>query len=165
MMNMPQPSLTTSNSMQQIQGFFENKANAALANAINNINAKNLYEIACKRLVQGDDLTDEIPELKNVTKVQALQVLNALVKQAVAAIQAAWVLDSSYASLFSSTVRIQHKKNALFEQYDVEHQAHTEQGVVTIAIVTQGRIATVKVQGNEQAIELLSKQLVIAGLR
>jgi methanogenic corrinoid protein MtbC1 len=156
---------TTTNSMQQIQKLFELHANVALAKSIDLLNAKSLYETALKRIVKGEDLTSELPQLKNLTKVQALQVLNNLIEQAVMAVKKAWVLDTRYANLFASTVRIKNEKNALFEQYDVEHKAENEKGTVIIAIVTSGRTATVTLSGQEQAIELLSKQLVIAGLR
>lgn len=159
------PIPTTESPRHQLQQLFQENAKSSFANAIELLNAKGLFERVLKQLKEGQDLTDELLELKSVSKAQALQILEQLIKDSESKIQAAWALDPRYAKLFKSSLRIRSAESELFPRFDVEHCADTADGEVVVSIMTDRRVVNVNISGNEAAQFNLSGRLVMSGLR
>jgi len=162
------PYLTTSESSEdrdRLLKIFKSLAEKSLTAVIEQLNARSLYAKALKQIEQGTDLSDELPELRTLPKPNAIRVIKSLIKDADAQIDLAWTLDSRYADLFKSSIRVRHLEGELFPSFDVEYEADSDAGKVLVSVITARRIPTVKVSGNEEAIRYVTKRLLFASLR
>jgi hypothetical protein len=161
------PYLTTSESSKdrdQIVQLFKSRAERSLAHAIDQLNARSLYARALDKIEQGQDLSDELPELKSVSKSNAIRVIKNLIKDEDAQVDAGWALDPRYADLFKTSIRVKHLEGELFPSFDVEYTAVTEEGDVVTSITTYRRIVTVTIAGTDTAYRYLTRRLIMAGL-
>lgn len=159
------PIPTTESPRHQLQQLFQANAKSSLSTAIEHLNAKGLFERVLKQIKEGQDLSDELPELQSVSKAQAMQIVVQLINDADSKIEAAWALDPRYAKLFRSSLRIRSADAEIFPRFDVEHYAETEDGEVVVSIVTDRRVVNVNVSGNEAAQGRISGRLVMSGLK
>ncbi len=162
------PILTTSESgldREHLAQLFKSRAERSLAQAIDQLNARSLYARALNKIEQGQDLSDELPELKEMSKPNAIRVIKNLIQHADEQVEGAWAIDPRYAELFKASFRVKHPDGELFPVFDVEYTAVTEEGNVVFAIVTNRRTVEVTVTGTDAACANLARQLVIAGLR
>ena len=161
------PHLTTSESSKdrdQLVQLFKSRAERTLAHAIDQLNARSLYARVLDKLEQGQDLSDELPELKSVSKPNAIRVIKNLIQDADAQVELSWALDPRYADLFKTSIRVKHPEGELFPSFDVKYTASTEDGDVEIYILTNRRIVSVKIAGSHSAYRYMTRQLVMAGL-
>jgi len=161
------PNLTTSESSQDrdhLVQLFKSRAEQSLSNAIDQMNVRTLHVRALDKIEQGLDLSDELPELKSVSKTNAIRVIKNLIKDADAQIESAWALDPRYADLFKTSIRVKRIEGELFPSFDVEYTAVTEEGDVVISTTTHRRIVTVTIAGTDAAYRYLARRLIVAGL-
>ncbi len=148
-----------------LEKLFNNWANASFEKSIECFNEHGFYQHVMAKLDAGADLSQDLPELKNVKNNIAKATVKKLAKQAVEGVDAAWALPSSVAKLFRTTIRSSNNDQSLLPCFDVEYKAETAKGVVKIAVKTWRRNVTVTVDGQTAALDLLHGQVVIAGMR
>jgi hypothetical protein len=145
---------------------FQSWADESFAKSINSWNEQAFYQHVLKKLDAKVDLTNDLPELKSLKPKAAKAVVQRLMKQAGEVIEAAWELKPSVAKLFRTSIRVHMTDEAsLLPCFDVEYKAKTEQGIVTISVVTQRREVKISIEGEEAALNLLHGQVVMAGMR
>jgi hypothetical protein len=148
-----------------LEKLFTNWANASFEKSIECFNEHGFYQHVMAKLDAGADLSQDLPELKNVKNNIAKATVKKLAKQAVEGVDAAWALPSSVAKLFRTTIRSNNNDQSLLPCFDVEYKAETAKGAVRIAVKTWRRNVTVTVDGQTAALDLLHGQVVIAGMR
>lgn len=144
---------------------FENNAIAALGKVITLLQERDLYAHALNKLELGEDLSADLPEIKDVKPAVAKKVMQRMVADADKAVSSAWELPSNVGKLFHTTVRSHRDEMSLLPCFDVEYKAETAKGAVQIAIKTWRRNVTVTVDGKDAALDFLHGQFVMAGMR
>lgn len=150
---------------EALRQFFESNAITALGRVIAMLQERDLYAYALNKLEQGEDLSADLPELKDIKPTVAKKVMQRMVADAEKAASSAWDLSSNVAKLFHTTVRSHGNEMSLMPCFDVEYKADTAKGVVKIAVNTWRRNVTVTVDGKDAALDLLHGQVVMAGMR
>ena len=161
------PILTTSESgldREHLAQLFKSRAERSLAQAIDQLNARSLYARALNKIEQGQDISDELPELMTISTANAIRIINNLIADADEQVESAWALDTRYADLFKTSFRMKQQPGELFPVFDVEYTATTVNGAVVISAVSSRRMVSVTVTGSDAAVQSLAKQLVMAGL-
>lgn len=158
---MTTPQATT----EALEKLFTNWANASFEKSIECFNEHGFYQHVMAKLDAGADLSQDLPELKNVKNNIAKATVKKLAKQAADGVDVAWALPSSVAKLFRTTIRSSNDDQSLLPCFDVEYRAETAKGVVKIAVNTWRRNITTAVDGEAAALDLLHGQVVIAGMR
>ncbi|MFO0108282.1 MAG: hypothetical protein ACK52H_13600 [Burkholderiales bacterium] len=148
-----------------LEKLFTNWANASFEKSIECFNEHGFYQHVMAKLDAGADLSQDLPELKNVKNNVAKATVKKLAKQAAEGVDAAWALPSSVAKLFRTTIRSSNNDQSLLPCFDAEYKAETAKGVVKIAVKTWRRNVTVAVDGQTAALDLMHGQVVIAGMR
>ena len=161
------PNLTTEHSGQdagQLSKLFKSWAEKSLADSIELLRARGLYARALSKIEQGQDISDELPELKTISTANAIRIIKNLIADADEQVESAWALDTRYADLFKTSFRMKQPPGELFPVFDVEYTATTIDGDVVISAVSNRRMVSVTVTGSDAAVQSLAKRLVIAGL-
>ena len=161
------PILTTSESgldREHLAQLFKSRAERSLSQAIDQLNARSLYARALNKIEQGQDISDELPELMTISTANAIRIINNLIADADEQVESAWALDTRYADLFKTSFRMKQQPGELFPVFDVEYTATTVNGAVVISAVSSRRMVSVTVTGSDAAVQSLAKQLVMAGL-
>jgi hypothetical protein len=150
---------------EALRQFFESHAITALGRVIAMLQERDLYELALNKLEQGEDLSTDLPEIKDVTPAAAKKVMQRMVADSDKAVFSAWELPSNVGKLYHTTVRSHKDEMSLLPCFDVEYKAEAANGIVKIAVKTWRRNAAVTVEGKAAALDSLHGQVVMAGMR
>ncbi|WP_156471365.1 hypothetical protein [Polynucleobacter sinensis] len=151
-----------------IQTFFERKANAALKQSLERACDLSHFKQVKARLEAGEDLSNELPQLKKMAKKDALAVVKTLIKRCDTDLNDYWTLPKAAKAKLSVT----HKsyKGELVPRFTATYQFATTLGLVEIKVTTQGRYVfaspntkDVKKASIELAFRDVEKQLGLAG--
>lgn len=151
-----------------IQAFFERKANAALKLSLERACDLSHFKQVKTRLEAGEDLSKELPQLKKLSKKDALAAVKTLIKRCDNDLAGYWVLPKAAKAKLSVT----HKsyKGELVPRFTANYQFATKLGQVTIKVTTQGRYVFASVDARdvkkaniELAVRDIEKQLSLAG--
>lgn len=151
-----------------IQTFFERKANAALKLSLERACDLSHFKQVKTRLEANEDLSKELPQLKKLSKKDALAAVKTLIKRCDSDLAGYWALPKAAKAKLSVT----HKsyKGELVARFTASYQFATKLGQVTIKVTTQGRYVfasldarDVKKANIELALRDIEKQLSLAG--
>lgn len=152
-----------------IQTFFERKANAALKQSLERACDLSHFKQIKTRLEAGEDLSKELPQLKRLSKKDALAAVKTLIKRCDTDLNNYWTLPKVAKGKFT----LAHKsyKGELVPRFTANYQFTTTLGPVEIKVTTQGRYVfvspsakDVKKANVELALRDVEKQLMIVGL-
>lgn len=152
-----------------IQTFFERKANSALKQSLERACDLSHFKQVKTRLESGEDLTKELPQLKMLTKKDALAALKALIKRCDTDLNDYWTLPKAT----KAKLVVTHKsyKGELVPRFTANYEFKTQLGLVEIKVTTQGRYVfvspsakDVKKANIELALRDVEKQLTLSGM-
>ncbi len=162
---MSEPSATAEKSvLEQLHDLFLQMAQRSFATSMDSLNRVNIYDGVIARVEAGGDISENVPEVKGLPKVEVVAVARKLRQQAAGAAINAWELSAALASSFRTTVRSIEVEGELIPKYDVEHLAETEEGQVRIGIKTWRRNIAVEVIGSDAGVNALNAQMALAAL-
>ena len=151
-----------------IQTFFERKANGALKQSLERACDLSHFKQVKTRLEAGEDLSKELPQLKKVSKKDALAAVKALIKRCDTDLNEYWTLPK--AAKAKPTVTHKSYKGELVPRFTADYLFETKLGQVHIKVTTQGRYVfvspgtkDVKKANIELALREVEKQLGLAG--
>ena len=151
-----------------IQAFFERKANGALKQSLERACDLSHFKQVKTRLEAGEDLSKELPQLKKLSKKDALAAVKTLIKRCDTDLNDYWSLPKAA----KAKLIVTHKsyKGELVPRFIVSYQFNTQLGVVEIKVTTQGRYVfvspstkDVKKANTELAFRNVEKLLSMAG--
>lgn len=151
-----------------IQTFFERKANGALKQSLERACDLSHFKQVKTRLEAGEDLSKELPQLKKLSKKDALAAVKTLIKRCDTDLNDYWALPKAAKAKLAVT----HKsyKGELVPRFTANYQFNTQLGQVEIKVTTQGRYVflspstkDVKKANIELALRDIEKQLSLAG--
>ena len=147
---------------EALRQHFEKNGLANFEKTIKLLQELDFYKHVLAKLEQGVDLSNELPEMRNL-KIQSTKKI---VKQLIAESEkAATLVWESPLKLFSTSVRSSIDESSLLPCFDVLYTAKVSGGAVKIALKTWRRNLAVSVEGKEAACETVHGQLVLAGMR
>lgn len=150
-----------------IQTFFERKANGALKQSLERACDLSHFKQVKTRLEAGEDLSKELPQLKKLSKKDALTTVKTLIKRCDTDLNNYWTLPKAAKAKLAVT----HKsyKGELVPRFTANYQFNTQLGHVEIKVTTQGRYVfvspntkDVKKANMELALRDIEKQLSLA---
>ncbi len=150
-----------------IQTFFERKANGALKQSLERACDLSHFKQVKSRLEAGEDLSKELPQLKKLSKKDALAAVKTLIKRCDTDLNDYWTLPKAA----KATLSVAHKsyKGELVPRFTASYQFTTTLGMVEIKVATQGRYVfvspvtnNVKKANIELALRDIEKQLSLA---
>jgi hypothetical protein len=151
-----------------IQTFFERKANGALKQSLERACDLSHFKQVKTRLEAGEDLTKELPQLKKLSKKDALAVVKTLIKRCDTDLAEYWALPKAAKAKLAVTHKVY--KGELAPRFTANYQFKTQLGQVEIKVTTQGRYVfvspstkDVKKANTELAFRDVEKQLSLAG--
>jgi hypothetical protein len=151
-----------------IQTFFERKANGALKQSLERACDLSHFKQVKTRLEAGEDLTKELPQLKKLSKKDALAAVKTLIKRCDTDLAGYWTLPK--AAKAKLTVTHKSYKGELVPRFTADYLFETKLGQVHIKVTTQGRYVfvspstkDVKKANIELALREVEKQLSLAG--
>ena len=151
-----------------IQTFFERKANAALKQSLERACDLSHFKQVKTRLDSGEDLTNELPQLKKLPKKDALAAVKTLIKRCDTDLNDYWTLPKAA----KAKLTITHKtfKGELVPRFTAVYAFNTQLGQIEIKVTTQGRyvfvspsVKDVKKANIVLAFRDVEKQLSLAG--
>ncbi len=162
---MSEPSATAEKSVrEQLHDLFLEMARRSFATSMDSLNRVNIYDGVIVRVEVGGDISEDVPEVRSLSKSEVVAVARKLRQQAAGAAINAWELSAALASSFRTTVRSIEVEGELIPKYDVEHLAETEEGQVRIGIKTWRRNIAVEVIGSDAGVNALNAQMALAAL-
>ena len=162
---MKKPDLTTEKPVRdQLHELFVQMAKTSFEQAMVNLNKVNFCDEVILRLSRGQDISEDIPEAKQLSDESVISVARQQRQQAAGAVVSAWELSQALARSFRTTVRSVDVEGETISNFDVEHVADTEAGQVRIGIKTWRRNIEVQVVGSEAAVNALSEQMTVSTL-
>jgi len=151
-----------------IQTFFERKANGALKQILERSCDLSHFKQVKTRLQAGEDLSKELPQLKKLSKKDALAAVNTLIKRCDTDLNDYWVLPKAAKAKLSVT-HVSYR-GELVPRFTAVYAFKTQLGQVEIKVTTQGRYVfvspsakDVKKANTELALRDVEKQLSLAG--
>jgi hypothetical protein len=163
---MATPTLTTEKPVrEQLRELFFQMAKKSFDLAMVSLNKANFYDVVIRRLAEGADISEDIPEAKKMSAAEVITVARQQRQQSASAVDSAWELSTALAGSFRTTVRSVEEEGELIPKYDVEHVSETEEGQARISIKTWRRNISVEVQGSDAAINALNAQMAMAALQ
>ena len=154
---------------QFIQTFFERKARQALNQSLDRASDLSYFKQVKRRIESGEDLSNELPQLKKLTKKDTVGSLKTLIKRCDTDLDTYWNLAKAAKS--KVTVKHESYKGELAPRFRVAYEFKTALGVVIINVKTQGNYILVsadtkdvKKGHTEVALMDVEKQLSLAGL-
>lgn len=164
-MHAPLPTAERSQHHQELEALFKKWAQQSFIDSMESMREVEHYQQVLQRMQAGEDLSDELVALKNQTMQSAVTVIKSLIAQSTACIEQAWSLKPNVARLFAVSVRQRMHDLSAAPCFDVQYQAKTAEGFVTVHVTTWRRNITVTVDGDDQALSTLSNKLIVEGLR
>jgi hypothetical protein len=127
------------------------------------------YEQVRDRIAADEDLSEELPQLRNVDKAQAIKAINALIKAKGDEAASFWDLPSAKVG---SEVKVTKHVGQNKPRYDVSYTFDTKFGEVDIEVTIDGeasmqKISTKNVAKSEQhqAYQSVAKQITLMRLQ
>ena len=151
-----------------IQTFFERKANGALKQSLERACDLSHFKQVNTRLEAGEDLSKELPQLKKLSKKDALAAVKTLIKRCDTDLAGYWTLPKAA----KAKLAVMHKsyKGELVPRFTAHYLFATKLGQIEIKVTTQGRYVfvspstkDVKKANIELALRDVEKQLSLAG--
>jgi hypothetical protein len=164
-MHTPLPTAERSQHHQELEALFKNWAQQSFIDSMAFMREVEHYQQVLQRIQAGEDLSDELVALTYQTKQSAVTVINSLIAQSTAGIEQAWSLKPNVVRLFTVSVRQRMYDLSAAPCFDVQYQAKTAEGFVTVHVTTWRRNITVTVEGAADAVDQLQGQLVMTGLQ
>ena len=147
---------------EALRQHFEKNGLANFEKTIKSLQELDFYKHVLAKLEQGVDLSDELPELRQLKIPTAKKIVKQLIGESEKASTLVW--ESPF-KLFSTSVRSGINDSSLLPSFDVLYTAKVSGGTVKIALKTWRRNLAVSVEGKEAACETVHGQLVLAGMR
>lgn len=151
-----------------IQQFFERKANSALKQSLERACDLSHFKQVKIRLEAGEDLSKELPQLKKLSKKDALVAVKTLIKRCDTDLAGYWTLPKAAKAKLAVTHRS--FKCELVPRFTANYLFDTKLGQINIKVTTQGKYVLispntkeVKKANIELALRDIEKQLSLAG--
>ncbi len=150
--------------------YFQHYADCAMEQAYKSLVAQQYYSKVLKRLQAGEDLSEEIVEIKKVGNKIALEVTIQALSEYEKKAKSAWKLPPLMAD--QAKTLISHNKERLehLPRYEITHTFNTEAGTVVVTIKTAGMNSKVTIDAGKNpmiaqaAILELEKLLTFSSL-
>lgn len=151
-----------------IQQFFELKANHALKQSLERACDLSHFKQVKTRLEADEDLSKELPQLKKLSKKDALAAVKTLIKRCDNNLNDYWALPKA-AKAKVSVVHTSYK-GELVPRFTATYQFATKFGQAEVKVTTQGQYVFASVDARdikkaniELALRDIEKQLSLAG--
>ena len=144
----------------EIRLFIANHAVKAIVKTERRIADIMHYEQVRDRVAADEDLSDELPQLRKLSKVDAVKAINALIKAKGDEAAAFWDLPSAKVG---SEVKITKQLGRSRPRYDISYTFSTKYGEVAVSLVVDGASALQKIstRNMEKSEQLLAYKSVI----
>jgi hypothetical protein len=149
---------------EALRQHFEKNALTAFVNCIEFLRQRDFYFHALHKIEKGEDLTEELPELKLVKKSAAMKICRQLAAAAERGVTSVWELPQNIRKQLKTNVRIKNDEQSLLPVFDIEYHAITETGLVKINVKTIRRNISVSIDGLHSSCELLHSKVVMQSL-
>ncbi len=129
--------------------YFQHYADCAMEQAYESLVAQQYYSKVLKRLQAGEDLSEEIVEIKKVGNKIALEVTIQALSEYEKKAKSAWKLPPLMAD--QAKTLISHNKERLehLPRYEITHTFNTEAGTVVVTIKTAGMNSKVTIDAGK----------------
>ncbi len=131
---------------ESIKGFAEN----ALKKSSKYVSDKLHYEQINERIRAGDDLTIELPQLREVAAEDLDKIINKLMKKCDENIAQLWKLN---AAKVTTTLTVKKQTQEHLARFGAIHKFTTKFGDVTVAVNTKGEFISVNIESDMQKKE------------
>ncbi len=123
--------------------------------------AKNFYSGVARRLDQGHDFSDELPDVAKLGVKETQKVVDAAIDEYALNEKNAWELPSLLANQAKSKVSMSKDTYETYPRYLVAHVFKTPAGLVKVFIATKGENYTVDIDSgrNKMAAEAAKLEL------
>lgn len=156
---------TEFNAREALRQHFERNALTAFDTCIELLKQRDFYLHALNKLVQGVDLTNELPELKLVKKTTAKSVCKQLAKNAEKKAVEVWGLTVNLSNLFQANAKVISDEFSLLPKFEIVYLADKKYGAVKVTVKTYRRNLKVAIEGSDLDCENLHAQIVIQSLK
>ena len=116
--------------------YFNDYAESALGHIHIGLSAIHYYSEAIRRLENGIDISDSIPEIKRVGSQIALDTAKELLLEYEQRIKHAWDLPKTLANLATSKITSNKERLENLPRYEISHTFKLDAGKVTVHITT-----------------------------
>jgi galactokinase/mevalonate kinase-like predicted kinase len=141
-----------------IHKFFELKARQVLKQTAERMADLSFFKQIKHRIEAGEDLSGELPQLKSLTQKSALKSVQNLIKRCDTDLNSYWQLHKTAKAKVSVTKEFRVQESV--PRFDAEYKFATEQGAVTVSVMTQGQNIRVLVSNEKVKKELVDSALL-----
>jgi len=151
----------------EIESYFKKRAKKALIASAKRVSDLNFFQGVLERVKKGEDLSAEIPALKQFKKTEAVQHIQVLIKRCKKDLkQGYWTIDSQN---ISTKIATEISTGELVPRYRVAYKITLPKGQVLATVNTVGVNIlvniTVKDVDKDLALDQANQELVIASLK
>lgn len=154
---------------QEIVHYFAKLAESAIERCHKRAADRQFFENVRERLVSGDHLSDQLPELKQVSANTAATVVDNLIRRCDTDMLSYW--ESVKSNAIQCRVEMQRLAGELIPRFTAEYAIATELGPVVIRAISQGNHTDIKIDSSSvdsanhnAALKEAKQQLVFAVL-
>lgn len=152
-----------------IINFFENRAKSVLSECNARANDLHHFKQVLYRINQGEDLSGELPQLKNLDKKTAIAAVKTLIKRCEVDMAAYWLLPNS--PKIKVEVKHSHPPTDLVPRFAANYIFTTPVGKVGIRVTTQGNYISVQPDTKDiskpkldEAIRSIERQITLLNI-
>ena len=152
---------------QEIVHYFANLAKSAIERCHKRAADRKFFENVRERLVDGDHLSDQLPELKQVSASTAASVIDNLIRRCDTDMLSYW--ESVKSNAIQCRVEMQRLAGELIPRFTAEYAIATELGPVVIRAISQGNHTDINIDSSSvdsanhnAALKEAKQQLVFA---
>jgi hypothetical protein len=154
---------------QEIVHYFAKLAESAIERCHKRAADRKFFENVRERLDNGDHLSDQLPELKQVSAKTAATVVDNLIRRCDTDMLSYW--ESVKSNAIQCRVEMQRLVGELIPRFNVEYAIATELGTVVIRAISQGNHTDINIDSSsihsthqDAALKEAKQQLVFAVL-
>ncbi len=144
-------------------------AESAIARCHERVADRKFFVSVKRRLELGEDLSAELPQLKQVSPEKAVLIVDKLIQRCDSDMTGYWAMSS--ASGIQSKVGMEMQEHELIPRFTAKYSTKTEVGAVAITVTSKGNYADfdidtsrVRTMDKDAAVKELANQLLAARL-
>jgi hypothetical protein len=152
---------------QDVTDYFEELAHSAIERCHARVADRKFFESVKARIARGEDLSEEIQQLRGVSKKDALFVVNQLIKRCDTDMVGYWSLPGR--TTIESAVNAELVAGELVPRFTARYTVQTEVGKMTVTLANQGNhtdislnASEIKAANRDTAMRELANQLLVA---
>lgn len=146
---------------QYLHDYFRAHAEQAIAGMKEGLQAQSFYKRLEMRLAKGEDLSGEVPLIKQVGSAGALEVVQQAIEENKIKMTAVWDLPAKVQALGRLTVKMHNEPFEHLPRVNFKFEYKAQSGPLTIQIKTAGENFTIELTtaSNKMASEMSMREL------